>query len=152
MIPVFFTHSRRMLTRLVKFLINYYQIKNLSSISMYTKNQLEFCLIIKSNHLKVDFIGLKYYFTLKKKRKKKEKKKEASVNSNLATAMNFLASLLIKLNLGLAVEPWRLFLLVLGCKNKEAQFISFGTRPIRDVSPSTCLIHSFFIYFVALRP
>ena len=132
MIPVFFTRSRRMSTQLVKFLIDYCQIKNLSSISPYTKNQLKFYLIIKSNHLKVDFISLKYYFIFKKRKKK------ASVNSNLATALNFLASLLIKLNLGL--EPWRLFILVLGCKNKEAQFISFATRPIRDVSPKLALV------------
>ena len=39
---------------------------------MYTKNQLEYCLIVKSNHFKVDFIGLKYYFTLKKRKKKSQ--------------------------------------------------------------------------------
>ena len=87
MIPVFLTHSRRMLTRLVKFLINYCQIKNLSSISTYTKNQLKFYLIIKSNHLKVDFISLKYYFIFKKR------KKESQCQFQLGNSLEFLGIL-----------------------------------------------------------
>ena len=80
--------------------VSYWLLSNKKSefnLNIHQKS-IGILLDITSNHLKVDFIGLKYYFILKKKKKEEE---EASVNSNLATVLNFLASLLIKLNIGL---------------------------------------------------
>ena len=90
-------------------------------------------LDITSNHLKVDFIGLKYYFILKKKKRKK--KKQVSIPTWQQSWISWHPCL------SNSILVWkRLFLLVLGCKNKEAQFISFGTVPIRDVSPKLALV------------